>query len=139
MRQARLFLRAGRAADALALRAGSGIGAANPLETQVNTVAAETEQGGIQLSNTGALTIGTVNGLSGVSIVDAGAADAGAAAAADAAGRPAVPSQRRSAAESPQAAGPWARRAQRGGSERRRVSASASDERARSPRKAGQN
>ncbi|MBI1313761.1 hypothetical protein GC176_20915, partial [bacterium] len=65
-------------AGLIALRAATGIGDdLNSLETTEATVsagvslAAETESGDIALLNTGGLTIGTVNGLSGVKISDA--------------------------------------------------------------------
>ncbi|NLF68877.1 MAG: hypothetical protein GX575_07460, partial [Candidatus Anammoximicrobium sp.] len=59
-----------------ALRALTGIGSdADDLDTAANgasfTVAAVTESGDIHLSNTGALIVNTVNGLSGVTISDA--------------------------------------------------------------------
>ena len=51
----------------LALRAAGGIGLGDPLETQVQTVAAEnTAGGGIQVANQGPLTIGSVAGLLGL-------------------------------------------------------------------------
>jgi len=46
------------------------------LNTQVDTLTAETESGNLSVLNTGALTIGTAGGQSGVTITDAGANDA---------------------------------------------------------------
>jgi len=53
----------------LALRAGTGVGSAGaPLETAVTTLAADnTTSGDVEILNTGALTLGTVDGLAGVS------------------------------------------------------------------------
>ncbi|MEW7008143.1 filamentous hemagglutinin N-terminal domain-containing protein [Lentilitoribacter sp. EG35] len=57
----------------LALQAVNGIGSAAPLETQVSNLEAQTNNGGIFLSNIGDLTIGEVTGaLSGVRVVTAG-------------------------------------------------------------------
>jgi hypothetical protein len=62
----------------VALRAVTGIGSdADGLETTLGTLAAVTESGDIVLTNTGALIIGTVNGLSGVTITDANTNDTG--------------------------------------------------------------
>lgn len=57
-------------ADQTALRANSGIGTANPIDTQVNTLAAHNElAGGVRVENSGpaTLTIGNIGTLSGVS------------------------------------------------------------------------
>ncbi len=59
-------------ADTLMMDAVTGIGTdADALETTVTTLAARTDSGDINIANTGALTIGTVSGLSGVTITDA--------------------------------------------------------------------
>jgi uncharacterized repeat protein (TIGR01451 family) len=65
--------------NSLAIQARTGIGAADDLDIAVTTVAAAntggTASGDIQLTNTGALTIGTVAGLSGVQRTGGGLAD----------------------------------------------------------------
>ncbi|HUG67797.1 MAG TPA: hypothetical protein VMM76_08595, partial [Pirellulaceae bacterium] len=56
-------------ADRLALRSSTGVGTANPIDTSVNTIAAENKRaGGVRFENaTGRpLTIGDVDGLSGI-------------------------------------------------------------------------
>ncbi|MDA1051130.1 MAG: hypothetical protein O3C40_11715 [Planctomycetota bacterium] len=56
-------------ADQLAIRSGSGVGTANPIDTSVNTIAAENKRsGGVRFENAtgGTLTIGAVDGLSGI-------------------------------------------------------------------------
>lgn len=56
-------------ADQLALRSRTGVGTANPIDTTVNTIAAENKRdGGVRVENTngGTLTVGTVDGLSGI-------------------------------------------------------------------------
>ena len=66
-------------AASLALRAKTGIGDAGDTNGAIETVtsgsaltlAAVTESGDIQITNTGALTVGTVDGLSGIAILDA--------------------------------------------------------------------
>ncbi|WP_437205089.1 beta strand repeat-containing protein [Planctomicrobium sp. SH664] len=64
-------------AQSLAIRAAEGISVSNPLEVQVSTLAATTQSGAIQVRNvTGGLTVGTVDGLSGVSITAGAATDA---------------------------------------------------------------
>ncbi|MCU0977691.1 MAG: right-handed parallel beta-helix repeat-containing protein [Pirellulaceae bacterium] len=51
----------------LALRAADGIGVGDPLETRVETIAADNRgSGGIQIVNEGPLVIGTVEGLAGM-------------------------------------------------------------------------
>jgi hypothetical protein len=55
------------AVNNLALRAATGIGSGNDLNVAVGTLAARnTNSGSVQVSNTGALTVGTAAGLSGV-------------------------------------------------------------------------
>ncbi len=49
----------------LALVAGNGIGAADPLDLAVTNVALDNTAGAVQIFNNGPLTIGTVDGLSG--------------------------------------------------------------------------
>ncbi|MCB9872992.1 MAG: hypothetical protein H6821_02335, partial [Planctomycetaceae bacterium] len=56
-------------ADRLALRSVAGVGTANPIDTTVNTIAAENKRaGGVRVENTngGTLTVGVVDGLSGI-------------------------------------------------------------------------
>ncbi|QDT97805.1 golvesin C-terminal-like domain-containing protein [Gimesia aquarii] len=54
-------------AGSVALRAFTGIGTGDEIETAVDTLAAASPDGNIEISNTGALEIGTVDGLVGVS------------------------------------------------------------------------
>jgi autotransporter-associated beta strand protein len=66
------------AAGSAALRAKTGIGDdANALNTAIGMLAASTDSGDIHLVNDGGLTLGTVNGLSGVAILDSGDANSG--------------------------------------------------------------
>lgn len=52
----------------LVLRAGQGIGPVDPLDTRVQTLAVgNTDSGDVQIVNDGPLTIGTVDGLAGIS------------------------------------------------------------------------
>jgi len=63
-------------ADRLALRSRSGVGTANPIDAAVNTIAAENKlAGGVRVENAtgGTLTIGTVDGLSGINNGPSGA------------------------------------------------------------------
>jgi hypothetical protein len=61
------------AAGSAALRAKTGIGDdTHALNTAIGTLAASTDSGDIHLINAGGLTLGSVNGLSGVTILDSG-------------------------------------------------------------------
>jgi filamentous hemagglutinin family protein len=60
-------------ASSLRLDAASGLGNTNGLETTLGILAATTGIGDIYVANTGGLIIGTVNGLTGVTITTAGA------------------------------------------------------------------
>lgn len=56
-------------ADRLALRSNTGVGTADPIDTSVNTIAAKNNRaGGVRIENAtgGTLTIGAVDGLSGI-------------------------------------------------------------------------
>ena len=58
-------------ATKLALRAGRGIGSsAEDVDTQVSTLAVQTQSGDIEIRNVGALTIGAVDGLTGATITN---------------------------------------------------------------------
>ena len=58
-------------ASSVVLRADTGIGTdADDLDTAVTTLAAVTEPGDITVSNSGGLTIGTVDGLNGATITE---------------------------------------------------------------------
>ncbi|MBI3312708.1 MAG: S-layer family protein [Candidatus Omnitrophica bacterium] len=57
------------------ISAGIGIGDSDALETETGNLSAVTETGNIEIDNTGALNIVTANGVTGVSITDAGAND----------------------------------------------------------------
>ena len=59
------------------IRANTGIGSGNALDTKMKNVSAVTDQGNLRIDNTGALNVVTANGVSGVSITDAADLNAG--------------------------------------------------------------
>jgi len=59
------------------IRANTGIGSADMLETQMLNFSAVTDQGNIQIDNTGSFNVVTANGVSGVSITDTADLDLG--------------------------------------------------------------
>lgn len=59
------------------IRAKTGIGSLNALDTRMANVSAITDSGNVQIDNTGALNVVTANGVSGISITDAQDLNAG--------------------------------------------------------------
>lgn len=59
------------------IRANTGIGSLNALDTRMANVSAITDSGNVQIDNTGALNVVTANGVSGISITDSADLNAG--------------------------------------------------------------